>query len=196
MSAHPKQSTMEGSKQNKDNKKNVDDRNIDDLVKEIEGCGAAGGVEMTVEKRSTSKKRPATSPLERETVRRMDEGASDQLATLRTEVRDILLGARTTSDSTEFRCSQLEEMIENIEKSIEYQSTDNRELQDQNRLLMERQQILEGRLTRMEKVVNDMFEKMLTLESRQMENNIMIHGLEEEQESPYYASPESDSQLW
>ena len=129
------------------------------------------------------KKRKIISPLDgstnaTETRNEMLEAAAE--SELKETDSDLLNYKEKDQCKLTNRIEILETAMSDMMKSLEFQTQECDDLKRENREINEKNQLLEGRLTRAEKVVEDMREKVLEVQSRQMQDNLILYNIHEQ----------------
>ena len=81
--------------------------------------------------------------------------------------------------SVEQKVSGIETKIDDIHSSLRSQASTIDQLVDENKQLHVRNEVTNGRLTRVEKVVDDLREELLQVNARSMKDNLVFQGIQE-----------------
>ena len=110
------------------------------------------------------------------TTQPSDIGISEQITRAMGEIKGLI--ERERSESRDLLKS-VERKVDGIHSSLKTHSDQLALLSDENNLLRARNGVVEGRLTRMEKVVDNLSEEILQINARSMRDNLVFNNIPE-----------------
>ena len=138
------------------------------------------------QKRKASKKGSASEAYDVEVAEGSIEILVEQL--LSTKMTEIINNAVTKAvtntmlalkEEEQSRIKQIEDSIQELERSTEYRDQEIQDLQETNDSLALKMRQVEGRLLRCEKVIDDLKEENIVIKSRSMSDNIVFYNIPE-----------------
>lgn len=89
--------------------------------------------------------------------------------------------AKLVQQTVQEQTSALQEDIQDLKDSVSKQDEDIEELRSENEAIRGRVKLLEGRLARSEKIISDLKEELLDVQTRQMKDNLLFFNIPDKQ---------------